>query len=167
MVREEAARVDPLRVALIVLLMAVVTFMSNGIPFSIVSANVVLTLVLANVGAPTRTFNNFVGAGIIVFMTVFIVNTKLAGAPLVSGTRDLIVHCGSGVQVLVFLSYITNTFLNTVADTATATTVVVPLLMNVTGSVNIDHDGLLCPSVTYTGVTARVAFLNRNTSGVT
>lgn len=63
----------PLQITLIILLCTIIAFLSGKIPFSIISAGIILALILTGVMKPAEALSGFINTNVVMFVAMFVI----------------------------------------------------------------------------------------------
>ena len=67
----------PLQITLIILLCTIIAFLSGKIPFSIISAGIILALILTGVMKPAEALSGFINTNVVMFVAMFVIGAAL------------------------------------------------------------------------------------------
>lgn len=124
------------------------------------SVVIYVNLIIANILSVGATFTNFVSDGIVLFITVFVINNTLFRANVTGGVNNVIARFTGSRHDLVITVVIVINLVDNILSGANATTILVPIIVNVTTGSNCTHSGLLVPLIFTTTVNNGLSLVN-------
>ena len=90
----------PLQITLIILLCTIIAFLSGKIPFSIISAGIILSLILTGVMKPAEALSGFINTNVVMFVAMFVIGAALTKTSLLDGAQKLVVRYKNNPKML-------------------------------------------------------------------
>ena len=78
----------PLQITLIILLCTIIAFLSGKIPFSIISAGIILALILTGVMKPAEALSGFINTNVVMFVAMFVIGAALTKTSLLDRPKN-------------------------------------------------------------------------------
>lgn len=110
----------PLEITLLILVLTIVAFITGKIPFSVISAGIMLSLIMTGVMEPAEAFNGFINTNVVMFVAMFVIGAGLTKTSLIDKAEQLVVRYKDNPKMLIFLACIASSLLASITS-ATAT----------------------------------------------
>ena len=73
----------PLEITLLILVLTIVAFITGKIPFSVISAGIMLSLIMTGVMEPAEAFSGFINTNVVMFVAMFVIGAGLTKTSLI------------------------------------------------------------------------------------
>ena len=110
----------PLEITLLILVLTIVAFITGKIPFSVISAGIMLSLIMTGVMEPAEAFSGFINTNVVMFVAMFVIGAGLTKTSLIDKAGQLVVRYKDNPKMLIFLACIASSLLASITS-ATAT----------------------------------------------
>ena len=110
----------PLEITLLILVLTIVAFITGKIPFSVISAGIMLSLIMTGVMEPAEAFSGFINTNVVMFVAMFVIGAGLTKTSLIDKAEQLVVRYKDNPKMLIFLACIASSLLASITS-ATAT----------------------------------------------
>lgn len=110
----------PLEITLLILVLTIVAFITGKIPFSVISAGIMLPLIMTGVMEPAEAFSGFINTNVVMFVAMFVIGAGLTKTSLIDKAEQLVVRYKDNPKMLIFLACIASSLLASITS-ATAT----------------------------------------------
>ena len=84
----------PLEITLLILVLTIVAFITGKIPFSVISAGIMLSLIMTGVMEPAEAFSGFINTNVVMFVAMFVIGAGLTKTSLIDkAEQQTVVSC--------------------------------------------------------------------------
>ena len=116
----------PLEITLLILVLTIVAFITGKIPFSVISAGIMLSLIMTGVMEPAEAFSGFINTNVVMFVAMFVIGAGLTKTSLIDKAEQLVVRYKDNPKMLIFLACIASSLLASITSaTATAAIMII------------------------------------------
>lgn len=106
----------PLEITLLILVLTIVAFITGKIPFSVISAGIMLSLIMTGVMEPAEAFNGFINTNVVMFVAMFVIGAGLTKTSLIDKAEQLVVRYKDNPKMLIFLACIASSLLASITS---------------------------------------------------
>lgn len=92
----------PLEITLLILVLTIVAFITGKIPFSVISAGIMLSLIMTGVMEPAEAFSGFINTNVVMFVAMFVIGAGLTKTSLIDKAEQLVVRYKDNPKMLIF-----------------------------------------------------------------
>ena len=140
---------DPAIITLVILLIAVILFVSEKIPMALTAVMVCVSLILTGVLTPAQGFAGFVNSAVILFVGMFVVGGALFDTGMAKDIGGLILKfkfVKTERQILMAVMIVAGTMSVFLSNTGTAA-VLIPIIVGISAQSGIPRSKLLLPMI--------------------
>ena len=106
----------PLEITLLILVLTIVAFITGKIPFSVISAGIMLSLIMTGVMEPAEAFSGFINTNVVMFVAMFVIGAGLTKTSLIDKAEQLVVRYKDNPKMLIFLACIASSLLASITS---------------------------------------------------
>lgn len=106
----------PLEITLLILVLTIVAFITGKIPFSVISAGIMLPLIMTGVMEPAEAFSGFINTNVVMFVAMFVIGAGLTKTSLIDKAEQLVVRYKDNPKMLIFLACIASSLLASITS---------------------------------------------------
>ena len=138
----------PLQITLIILLCTIIAFLSGKIPFSIISAGIILALILTGVMKPAEALSGFINTNVVMFVAMF-------------------VRYKNNPKMLILISSLVAGFLACLTSATATAAIMIPLLVGIANEIGTSRSKMLFPAMAIANIATAMTFLGQGASNMT
>ena len=119
----------PLEITLLILVLTIVAFITGKIPFSVISAGIMLSLIMTGVMEPAEAFSGFINTNVVMFVAMFVIGAGLTKTSLIDKAEQLVVRYKDNPKMLIFLACIASSLLASITSATATAAIMISLLL--------------------------------------
>ena len=137
----------PLEIALLILVLTIVAFITGKIPFSVISAGIMLSLIMTGVMEPAEAFSGFINTNVVMFVAMFVIGAGLTKTSLIDKAEQLVVRYKDNPKMLIFLACIASSLLASITSATATAAIMISLLVGIANEIGTSRSKLLYPAM--------------------
>ena len=157
----------PLEITLLILILTIVAFITGKIPFSVISAGIIITLIMAGVMTPAEAFSGFTNTNVVMFVAMFIIGAGLTKTSLIDKAEQLVVRYKDNPKMLIFLACIASSLLASITSATATAAIMISLLVGIANEIGTSRSKLLYPAMACANIATSMTFLGQGASNIT
>ena len=157
----------PLQITLIILLCTIIAFLSGKIPFSIISAGIILALILTGVMKPAEALSGFINTNVVMFVAMFVIGAALTKTSLLDRAQKLVVRYKNNPKMLILISSLVAGFLACLTSATATAAIMIPLLVGIANEIGTSRSKMLFPAMAIANIATAMTFLGQGASNMT
>ena len=144
----------PLEITLLILVLTIVAFITGKIPFSVISAGIMLSLIMTGVMEPAEAFSGFINTNVVMFVAMFVI-------------EQLVVRYKDNPKMLIFLACIASSLLASITSATATAAIMISLLVGIANEIGTSRSKLLYPAMACANIATSMTFLGQGASNIT
>ena len=157
----------PLEITLLILMLTIVAFITGKIPFSVISAGIMLSLILTGVMEPAEAFSGFINTNVVMFVAMFVIGAGLTKTSLIDKAEQLVVRYKDNPKMLIFLACIASSLLASITSATATAAIMISLLVGIANEIGTSRSKLLYPAMACANIATSMTFLGQGASNIT
>ena len=157
----------PLEITLLILILTIVAFITGKIPFSVISAGIIITLIMTGVMTPVEAFSGFTNTNVVMFVAMFIIGAGLTKTSLIDKAEQLVVRYKDNPKMLIFLACIASSLLASITSATATAAIMISLLVGIANEIGTSRSKLLYPAMACANIATSMTFLGQGASNIT
>ena len=157
----------PLEITLLILILTIVAFITGKIPFSVISAGIIITLIMTGVMKPAEAFSGFTNTNVVMFVAMFIIGAGLTKTSLIDKAEQLVVRYKDNPKMLIFLACIASSLLASITSATATAAIMISLLVGIANEIGTSRSKLLYPAMACANIATSMTFLGQGASNIT
>lgn len=158
----------PLEITLLILVLTIVAFITGKIPFSVISAGIMLSLIMTGVMEPAEAFSGFINTNVVMFVAMFVIGAGLTKTSLIDKAEQLVVRYKDNPENADFSGLYCPHRCLQVSRGATATAaIMISLLVGIANEIGTSRSKLLYPAMACANIATSMTFLGQGASNIT
>ena len=157
----------PLEITLLILVLTIVAFITGKIPFSVISAGIMLSLIMTGVMEPAEAFSGFINTNVVMFVAMFVIGAGLTKTSLIDKAEQLVVRYKDNPKMLIFLACIASSLLASITSATATAAIMISLLVGIANEIGTSRSKLLYPAMACANIATSMTFLGQGASNIT
>ena len=153
----------PLEITLLILVLTIVAFITGKIPFSVISAGIMLSLIMTGVMEPAEAFSGFINTN----EAMFVIGAGLTITSLIDKAEQLVVRYKDNPKMLIFLACIASSLLASITSATATAAIMISLLVGIANEIGTSRSKLLYPAMACANIATSMTFLGQGASNIT
>lgn len=136
-------------------------FYHRKIPFSVISAGIMLSLIMTGVMEPAEAFSGFINTNVVMFVAMFVIGAGLTKTSLIDKAEQLVVRYKDNPKMLIFLACIASSLLASITSATATAAIMISLLVGIANEIGTSRSKLLYPAMACANIATSMTFWDR------
>ncbi|MGP1590132.1 MAG: SLC13 family permease [Oribacterium sp.] len=156
----------PLELTLIILLCTIVAFLSGRVPFAVISAGIMISLIMTGVMKPAEAFAGFTNTNVVMFVAMFVIGAAITKTSLLDRAQRLVVKYKDRPKMLILIASLVAAFLACLTSATATAAIMIPLLVGICNEIGVSRSKLLYPAMAVANIATAMTFLGQGASNM-
>lgn len=157
---------SPLEITLIILLCTIIAFLSGKVPFAVISAGIMLSLIMTGVMKPAQAFAGFTNTNVVMFVAMFVIGAAITKTSLLDRAQKLVIKYKDKPRTLILMASLVAGFLACLTSATATAAIMIPLLVGICNEIGVSRSRLLYPAMAVANIATAMTFLGQGASNM-
>ena len=157
----------PMIATLVILVIAIVAFMSEKVSFMVISPFIIVALILTRVLKPAEALSGFSNNNVIMFIGMFVVGGALVKTSLLDRMQSLVIGYKEHPRMLVLISCSVGALIAMITSQTACAAILLPVLLGIANEIGFSRSRLLYPAIVSAGGGVALTFLGQGAANMT